>query len=216
MNKKTFFSIQIIGLILVSASLGGILVYTPVYGEVQDGIVKVLCLSCLKLEPRTASDFTFDTVDNFEHPSFMLENLSKGGPVFIFYSGDSCTGCDIMYPVIKELFSVEFDKKEMFHTTLTYNQVNISYIYINIHHTTDELRQSQQIYDKDFVSGIPMFTLVTLGYDKGVVRPIYTTLYGTLGSFGATTDETQLQFLQSLIQESIHMYQDNSAGYHHH
>lgn len=216
MNKKKFFAIQVICLLVAGVGLAAMISFTPAYAEVRDGIVRVLCLSCLKLEPKTASDFTFDTVDDAHHPEFFLENLSKGGPVFIFYSGDACAGCDIMEPVIKELFSVEFDKQEMFHTTLSYNEVNISYIYINIHHTTEELRQSQQIYDKDFVKGIPMFTLITLGYDKGVVRPKYTTIYGTLGSFGATTDESRLLFLQDIMQESIYMYNDNSAGYHHH
>ncbi|MFO7677434.1 MAG: hypothetical protein R6V50_03510 [Thermoplasmatota archaeon] len=216
MMKKKFFATQIICLLLISGTLGGMIAFTPVYAEVRDGIVRVLCLSCLKLEPKTVSEFTFETVENIAHPKFILENLSKGGPVFIFYSGDACSGCDIMYPVIKELLSVEFDKQEMFDETISYEGANVSYIYINIHHTTDELKESQYIYDKDFIAGIPMFTIITLGYDKGVVRPKYTTIYGTLASFDHTTDEGRLLFLQNLLQESIYMYQDNIAGYNHH
>jgi hypothetical protein len=212
MTMKKMFTVQVAALLLISGSLAGMLVFTPVYDEVRNGIVLVLCLSCLKLEPRTLVDFTFDTVDNQLHPGFVLENLSKG-PVFLHYSGDSCAGCDVMYPVVKELFSVEFGKQDMFHALVTFENTTVAYIYVNIHHTTNELRDAQPTYDKDRIGGIPMFTIVTLGYDNGDVRPKYTTVYGTLTTYGATTDAERLVFLQQLLQESIEMYNQNKEGY---
>lgn len=212
---KKFFVLQVCALVLVSGALGGMFAFTPVYNEVRSGIVLVLCLSCLKLEPKTVADFTFETVNGVPHPEFVLENLSKG-PVFLHYSGDACAGCDVMYPVIKNLFSIEFGKQDMFHTLVTFENATVSYIYVNIHHTTDTLRDAQSIYDKDLIAGIPMFTLVTLGYDNGKVKPKYTTLYGTLTTYGASTDEQRLEFLQQLVRESIEVYKQNEAGFPHH
>ncbi len=209
---KKFLTLQICALILVSGALGGMFAFTPVYDEVRSGIVLVLCLSCLKLEPKTNAEFTFATADNQPHANFVLENLTKG-PVFLHYSGDSCAGCDIMYPVIKDLFDVEFGKQDMFSTIATFENIPIPYIYINIHHTTNELRDAQVIYDKDHIGGIPMFTIVTLGYDNGDVKPKYTTLYGTLATNGAATDAQRLVFLQQILHQSIEMYKQNRAGY---
>jgi hypothetical protein len=212
---KKMFAVQVAALLLVSGALAGMFAFTPVYNEVRSGIVLVLCLSCLKLEPNTATDFTFETVDNVPHPSFVLENLTKG-PVFLHYSGDACAGCDIMYPVVEELFSISFGKEDMFHTLVTFDNSTVAYIYVNIHHTIDVLRDAQMIYDKDHVAGIPMFTIVTLGYDNGIVKPKYTTVYGTLAAFGCNTDAQRLAFLQNLMKESIDMYHQNKAGYHPH
>lgn len=210
MKKK--FAIQVASLLIVSASLTGMLVFTPVYNEVRSGIVLVLCLSCLKLEPKTIADFTFETVDNQSHPGFVLENLSKG-PVFLHYSGDACAGCDVMYPVVKDLFSINFGKQDMFHTLVNFKNFTVAYIYVNIHHTNDNLRDAQHIYDKSRVGGIPMFTIITLGYDNGKVKPKYTTVYGTLTTYGANTDLQRMVFLQQLMEESIEMYKQNKAGY---
>jgi hypothetical protein len=118
-----------------------------------------------------------------------------------------------MYPVIKDLFNVEFGKQDMFSTIATFENTPIPYIYVNIHHTTNELRDAQVIYDKDNVGGIPMFTIVTLGYDNGDVKPKYTTLYGTLAVYGADTDAQRLVFLQQLMRQSIEMYEQNKEGY---
>jgi hypothetical protein len=212
---KKFVVLQVCALIVISGALGGMFAFTPVYNEVRAGIVLVLCLSCLKLEPKTLADFTFITVDNQPHPGFVLENLSHG-VVFLFYSEDSCAGCDVMYPVIKDLFSVEFGKQDMFHTRAAFENATVGYVYVNINHATDELRNSERIYDKDHIHGNPMFTIVTLGYDNGKVRPKYTTVYGTLTTFGCQTDAERLVFLQQLVHEGIEMYNQNKAGYPHH
>lgn len=212
---KKIFVMQVCAFLVVSSLLAGMFIFTPVYDEVRSGIVLVLCLSCLKLEPKTIADFTFNTADNRDHPGFVLENLSQG-IVFLFYSGDACAGCDVMYPVIKDLFSVDFGKQDMFHTHVSYENSSIGFVYVNIHHTIEELRDAQPIYDKDYVGGIPMFTIVSLGYDNGIVRPKYTTLYGTLTAYGCETNAERLLFLHQLIQDSIEMYNQNEAGYPHH
>jgi len=212
---KKFIVVQVCAFVLVSGLLGGMFAFTPVYDEVRSGIVLVLCLSCLKLEPKTIADFTFETADNQPHPEFVLENLSYG-PVFLHYSGDACAGCDVMYPVILDLFFINFGKQDMFHSLVPVENSTVAYIYVNIHHTIDELRDAQPIYDKDHIGGIPMFTIVTLGYDNGIVKPNYTTLYGTLTTYGCDTDLQRLVFLQQLIRESIDMYNENKAGYPHH
>ena len=211
------FALQVCALVVVSGALGGMFAFTPVYDEVRSGIVLVLCLSCLKLEPKSIADFTFVTADNQPHPGFVLENLSHG-VVFLHYSGDSCAGCDVMYPVIKDLFSIDFGKQDMFHTRVAFGNATVGYVYVNIAHTTDELRDSHPIYNKDHISGfpIPMFTIVTLGYDNGAVKPKYPTLYGWLTTYGCNTDAQRLVFLQQLIRESIEMYNQNEAGYPHH
>ena len=212
---KKMLAVQVTALLLISGSLAGMLAFTPVYEEVRSGIVLVLCLSCLKLEPKTIANFTFETADNQPHPGFVLENLSKG-PVFLHYSGDSCAGCDVMYPVVKDLFSVDFGKQDMFHTLATFENSTVAYIYINIHHTIDQLKNAQPIYDKDHVGGIPMFTVISLGYDHGDVKPKYTTVYGTLAVYGCETDAERLTYLTQLMEESIQMYNENIAGYSHH
>src|SRR5512136_1949319 len=104
---KKFIVLQVCALIVISGVLGGMLAFTPVYDEVRSGIVLVLCLSCLKLEYKTIVNFTFEPTHNQSYPDFVLENLTKG-PVILQYSGDACAGCDVMYPVVEELFNISF------------------------------------------------------------------------------------------------------------
>ena len=201
--------LQISALIIVSGSLGGLLVFTDVYEEVHSGIVSVLCLSCLKLEPKTKTDFTFETAYGETHPDFVLDNLKKG-VVFLHYSEDACPGCDIMYPVIQNLFNITFGKEDMIYKVFSFEYLDVAYFYTNIDHTSEEMENSFHIYDKDHISGLPMFAIITLGYDKGIIRPYYTTVYGTLG---LDSDKDRIAFLTELIQESIDIYNQNWEGY---
>ena len=201
--------LQISALIIISGSLGGMLVFTDVYDEVHSGIVTVLCLSCLKLQPKTKIDFTFETAYGEPHPDFVLENLTNG-IVFLHYSEDACPGCDIMYPVIQNLFNITFEKEDMVYKIIDFEGLDIAYFYINIDHTSEEMKNYFPIYDKDHISGLPMFAIITLGYDKGIIRPYYTTVYGTLG---LDNDIDRIEFLTELIRESIDIYNQNSEGY---
>ena len=86
----------------------------------------------------------------------------------------------------------------------------VAYLYTNIDHASEEMKRSFPIYDKDHIGGLPMFAIITLGYDKGIIKPYYTSLYGTLG---LDNDEDRLVFLTELIQDSIDIYNQNSEGY---
>jgi len=207
MNKMLV--LQISTLIIISGSLGGMLVFTDVYDEVHSGIVTVLCLSCLKLEPKTKTDFTFETAYGEPHPNFVLENLTNG-VVFLHYSEDACPGCDIMFPIIHNLFNITFEKEDMVYKLIDFEDLDIAYFYINIDHTSEEMKNYFPIYDKDHISGLPMFAIITLGYDKGIIKPYYTTVYGTLG---LDNDMDRIEFLTELIRESIDIYNQNSEGY---
>ncbi len=206
---KKMIVIQISALLLISGGLGGMFLFTDVYEEVQSNIVLVLCLSCMKLEVNTIKEFTFETANDEPHPDFVLDNLTKG-PVFLHYSEKACPGCDIMYPIIKQFFNVEFEKNEMFYEMVNYENSSVSYIYTNIDYSSEEMRDSLSIYDKDHVHGLPMFSVVTLGYDRGTIRPYYTSVYGTLGF---DNDEERISLLTELMQESIDMYDQNWEGY---
>jgi len=206
---KKMLVLQISALIIVSGSLGGMLVFTDVYEKVHSGIVSVLCLSCLKLDPKTKTDFTFETADGEPHPDFVLENLTKG-VVFLHYSEDACPGCDIMRPILQELFNITFGKEDTVYEIIGFEDLDVAYFYTNIDHTSEGMKKSVPIYDKDHIGGLPMFAIITLGYDKGIIRPYYTTIYGTLGLYN---DEDRFTFLTELIQESIDIYNQNSEGY---
>jgi hypothetical protein len=206
---KKLLLIQLSILIIISGSLSFMIVETDIYDRVQSGIVEVLCLSCLKLEPITELEFIFDTADGQSHPDFIIENLTKG-VVFLHYSEDACAGCDIMYPIIKELFNIEFGKEDMVYELVKFEDSNIPYYYINLDHTNDIMRNTFPIYDKDNIRGLPMFTIITLGYDKGIIKPYYTTLYGTLN---LDNDSDRLDFLRELLRQSNDIYLQNSEGF---
>lgn len=209
---KNLLVVQLSALLLIGFVFGAMILQTEVYDEVKSRIVEVLCLSCIKLEPKTVRLFTFETVDNVSHPDFILENLTKG-PVFLHYSEDVCAGCEIMFPIVKHLFVVEFEKQDMFWRTVPFERMNVTYVYVNLDHTNAMLEDSFPIYDREDVGGLPMFTIITLGYDHGTVRPIYTTLYGTLG---VNSDSERFSLLAELVHESIEMYDQNAHGYHLH
>lgn len=210
-KKKQFFA-QIIIFIIIISTLSGMLVSTDVYEEVKDGIVEVLCLSCLKLDPKISTDladFTFKTAQGTNHPSYVLDNLSSG-LVFLHFSEDACSGCDIMYPIVKDMFSVDFEKKSMYSANVTYQSEKIAYFYTNIDHATVKRRASFDTYDVKNLNGLPMFTIVTLGYDQGIIKPKFITLYGTLGE---KTDEKRMEVLVNVLTDAKDLWNENRPGY---
>ncbi|RLF41976.1 MAG: hypothetical protein DRN12_01735 [Thermoplasmata archaeon] len=201
--------ISITAIIIVSASLVGMWLETEVYQEVKNGIVEVLCLSCLKLDPYTKSEFTFQTANGEKHPDFVLNNLSTG-IIFLHFSEDACPGCDIMHPIVEEIFNISFGKEEMVYKEIEYENTTIHYYYTNIDHSTPGRNQWLKIYDKDHVGGLPMFTIITLGYNNGLIQPYYTTLYGTLS---LDNDKARSDFLKEVIHEGIELYNENLPGF---
>lgn len=207
MNKRVMSQITIF--ILITSGLSGMLIATDVYEEVQHGIVEVLCLSCLKLDPKTTREFTFDTVNNEPHPEYVLDNLSSG-IVFLHYSEDACPGCDIMFPVVQNLLNIQFGKKDVFSTQIEYHDHKITYYYTNIDYATSSRVEPFETYDVQDVNGLPMFTIVTLGYYSGIIKPKFVTLYGTLG---VDTDEQRTHLLEDIIDDAFTLWDENNPGY---
>ena len=208
--KKTFL-LRLTAFLVVAGTLAGLFLTTDVYEETRSRIVEVLCLSCIKLEPKTVANFTFNTVNNVSHQPFIIENLTHG-PIFIDYSENACDACTQMHPIVARLFNVSFGEKEMFYAHVLFEQSNVTVMYINIDNTTVERKNSRPIYDKDHIGGLPQFTIITLGnYDHGIVKPYYTSVYGLLNK---PSDEQRYTFLRDLMEESIEMYNQNQAGFH--
>jgi thiol-disulfide isomerase/thioredoxin len=211
MKERYIVSIGIILAICISAGLGAVFTFTDIYDEVKKSIVEIICLSCLKLTPKTSMEFTFKTANGQNHPDFVLENLTKG-PVFLHYSEDDCAACDIMFPVIKQFFNIEFPKETSYHTITAFRNQTVPYIYIYLDdkNTPSQWLDSFDIYDKDLIKGLPIFTVVTLGYEhSGDIKPYYTTLYGAFKD----NDEQRLQLLTELMDESFDLYNENKEGF---
>jgi len=205
---KKFKAIQIAAIILFASLLGGMIVGTDVYGEVERQITRVLCLSCAKLNYRTTVEFQFETVDDMNHPDFVLENLTKG-VVFLHYSADACKGCDEIFPIVKDFFNVEYGKNDMFYSMTDFEGSDIPYIYNNVDHTTREMQDSYNVYDLDGQGARPMIVIVTLSYNRGPIQPHFASIYGTFGD----NDEERVEFLNQVLQESISKYEEFKDAY---
>lgn len=194
--------LQLTAFLLISGTLGGMFVFTPVYDEVHGRIVSVICLSCLKLQPKASLNFTFETANEQPHPDFLLQHLATG-PLFLHYSADVCQACDVMLPFIQSYVNLSFNKTDFVTTTVTVHETNLTYIYINIDHVSQEMKDTIDLYDKEQISGLPMFTLLTLGYDAGFVKPAYASLYG----------EQPMEVISHLTIHGLELYHQNKAGY---
>jgi len=208
--KKKILVVQITLFVVFAGGFGSMILFTDSYDQVFNRIVSVTCLSCLKLDPKTSSEFIFETANGKLHPDFVLDNLTKG-PVFLAYRKDVCTYCDEMEPLLMDIFNISFEKEDVFSKTLDFNGNDITFIHVNRDHSSKALRDSLHVYDKDNINGVPMFTIVTINYDHdGIVKPYYSTLYSKLG---LTNDEDIKDFLSEIIEDSITLYNDNIAGY---
>ncbi|HEC94479.1 MAG TPA: hypothetical protein ENI45_00760 [Thermoplasmatales archaeon] len=207
---KKLLAVQITLIIVFSSSFGYLLSATDTYEHVQLTIVSVLCLSCIKLEPKTALEFSFETANGEQHPSFVLENLSEG-PVLLHYRTDACQACDRMDPMVASLFNLTSLDEDYLLTKSKFNGVNVTLIHINLDHVEKKLRDSFDVYNiLGENGGVPMFSLITLGYDRGTVQPAYATGYSFLGK---STPEQGKIVLKQLIDESVNMYIQNHQGY---
>jgi len=215
MNKTVLLTLQVCAIIIISGSLGGMLFYTDIYDDVQSKIVEVLCLSCIKLQPHTSKEFTFKTANNKSHPDFVINHLKNNGPILIQYGEKACLACDNMIDnVIKPYFNLSFDKTKSFETQVSLENLSFMYIYIYIDDdsTTDEKIDSFNNYDKDHITGFPMFTIITIEYDHGGdIKPYYTSLYG---EFEENQDyEKMYETFIELLEFSNELYDRNIAGF---
>ena len=153
-------------------------------------------------------EYRFDTANGEEHPDFVLENLSEG-VVFLHYGADACHGCDIIDPVVQAFFNVEHEKEEVFFEMTSFEDSKVAYFYNNVDHTTQEMRDSYNVYDVGGQGARPMCTIITLKYDRGIVKPYFVSIYGTFGD----TDEERISFLTETMQASINLYNEFRSGY---
>lgn len=209
---KKILALQITALILVSGALGGMFVFTDVYDEVYSRIVSIICLSCIKLDPIISLDFTFKTADDKDHPNFVIENLTSTGPLFLSFRTDVCTYCDHMEPLVKEIFfNLTFEKEDVFYKIVNFNGTDVTFVHINTDYAKGELFRSQETYDIGGDGAVPMFTTITLGYDRGIIKPYYNTVYGILDP--DYTDRERIELLTNIILDGIELYNENRPGF---
>jgi len=214
MKEKYLVSVGVILTICISTGLGAIFVFSDIYDEIKSSIVEVICLSCLKLNPKTQMDFTFTTANGQAHPDFIIENLTKG-PIFLHYSEDDCAACDVMFPVIKQFLNVEPEKAKSNYTFTSFRNQSVPYFYIYLddRETLEQWLGTFDIYDKDHIKGLPMFTVITLGYEhSGDIKPYYTTIYSAFKD----NDEQRVQLLTNLMDEAFALYNEFKEGFGHH
>ena len=178
---KKIVVIQVSLILFFSFAFGGLIIFTDVYDDIKLSIVERTCYSCLKLDKISALDFTFETVGNKDHPDFVLDNLTKG-PVFMAYGSNSCNACNITDAVLMDVFDVEFGFNELVIKESNFDENIITFFHINVDEHGDEYLYSFNVYDKSNQNAVPMFVVITLGNNSGVVKPCYATAYGTLGS----------------------------------
>ena len=205
---KKIFVIKIALIVLITAGIGN-MVYYGTYDEIHGTIVSTLCLSCIKLDPVSTLDFVFETTNGAEHPKFVLENLTTG-ILFIEYRSDVCKACDDMAPIIKDIFDLSFEKEDTIYERLNYSGSIVNFYHLNLDHATPIQIDSFYAYDKDQRGGVPMFVVITVKYDRGIIKPCFTSAYGTLG---LDTDPERKDFVLAMLDDGINLYEQNSAGY---
>lgn len=202
MKMNKLFVVQISILVISSGAFAGMLVYTDVYNDIKSTIVDTICLSCIKMDPVPKFEFTFKTADNRPHPDFILDNLSDG-PVFLAFRADVCTACEVMDPIIVDIFDVEFGLKEMFYQSVNFQGSNISFFHINKDEPYEIETEAYYTYIKDEIDAVPMFVMITLGNNSGTIEPYHMTEYGTLGT---TDNKERKDFLIKMVDKGIELY----------
>ena len=208
-NIKKLMVIQVSLFIVFAGSFVGMLAGTEVYSNIKSTIVDTTCFSCIKMDPVSRFVFTFKTVDNKSHPQFILDNLSEHGPIFLAFRQDVCSSCEDMEHILKDLFNLEFGKKELFYKIINYSGTNIVFVHINIDEPYEKETEAFKIYDKDNRGGVPMFVFITLGNNSGNIQPYYITAYSTLGK---ETEEERVAYFDEMISVGLEFYKKNKEN----
>lgn len=227
---KKIIVLQISLLILFSGTLGGLLVGTDVYSDVQRKIVEELCLSCIKLKPNTIKEYKFETANGKDHPDFVIENLTDG-PVILDYRITFCPGCNNLEEfVLSDVFKTSFPNPleddeyteipDLLYLKRQFKDTNVTYIHFN---TGDEnsldvpingkYEKSRDVYDTIGDGGNPMLVFITYGYNHGFIEPFYCTLYSVgSGNYEKDSEEIKGELLD-LIYESIDLYYEHKGAH---
>lgn len=211
-KKNALITVQVALLIVFAGAVGGMLATTDVYDQIYDRIVSVICLSCIKLNRVFALNYQFNPANGEKyHPEFIIEDLEKA-PVFLAFRTDVCEYCDVMEPLIMQVFNNSFEMESVFSETIDFNGSDVIFYHINNDHATGELKNLQDYYDVDGFGAVPMFTIITLEYDhSGIVSPLYLTLYGVLDI--DYTSEQRIQEITNLVNDAIELYDENRQGF---
>ncbi len=193
--------------VLVLASAGtGLLLATDIYEDIYETIVATTCYSCIKMDPLPNVVFTFGTATGGPTPDFILENLTTG-PVFLGYRLDVCAACDIMDPIVQDVFDVSFDRDELTYEFVEFHGSPVHFYHINLDHSTGAFKESFTIYGG---RGVPLFVVVTLGNNNGTIEPTYAIAEATLG---LPTDEGRKAFLETMMHDAISRYTQYQEEY---
>lgn len=206
LEYKQFLSIiLVVGFLIIGSTAGLYLVLKELMGAP--------CLGCLGLYPNVDLEFGFDTVENREHPDFILEAL-KDGPVFIEFTqnDENCPPCARMRPYIEDL-EEDYNENVVFYI-ININEKEITKMFKNdkdINSISDsEAHEIFKVYDRGNIVGggmaTPTFIILTYDQDEnGNIRPSFAVAYGEFVEESAKkTDER--------LQESL----DYSLALHHH
>ena len=190
-------------------SLTYLCLYTSTYEDVKDKIVSVLCLGCIKLEPKTVIKFRFDLAHGDEYPDFVIKNLSKG-PIFLHFRIDVCSACEEMDPVIQEIFNIEDMRKIFLMKTKNFSGSEVTFMHINLDHVNDVFRDAYESFDISKQGGVPMYTVITLGYDRGFVKPCYATGYGFLEKDSPLKAK---RVMLEMLNDAVDLFKRNREGF---
>jgi hypothetical protein len=211
---KAFRVTQIAAFIVIFSTFGGMLAFTDVYSEVHSDIVSVTCLSCIKLQPKTVIEFKFETYDEQPHPDFVLENLTEG-PVLLAYGSDPCEFCEVMDIVLHDIFDVYYTVDDpLIIKEMDFDGTTVTFIHVNKHHFSEDdvLRKTQTVYMNEvFKDSVPMFTLITINYNRGIIEPYYATAYGVLQK---DTFKERKEAMLGIVNDGIRLYNEFEAGHH--
>lgn len=134
----------------------------------------------------------------------------------IQYGEDGCAACDRMINnIMIPRFNLEYSETspKSFETEVNVGNISFNYVYIYIddENIPADRENSYEIYDKDHISGFPMFTIITIEYHHGgEIKPYYTSLYGEFE--GRDYDKMYETFVE-LLEFSVESYDRNIAGY---
>lgn len=182
--EPTFSYRQFLGLIIVV----GFLVIGTAAGSylLLEDLMVAPCLGCLGLYPNIELEFRFETVDDLEHPEFVLDQLTEG-PVFIEFTqnDENCPPCARMRPKVKELEEEYSDEIAFF--IININENEKAMFFNNDEHvepvSDSEEEEYYQVYDIEKIAGglvaTPTYIIVTINEDEdGNIRPSFAVGYG--------------------------------------
>ena len=205
MRKEISIASMVISLVLLSS----ILLCTDVYLKVRDRTVSVLCLSCIKMEPRSIVEFRFQTINREGIDHLILENLSRG-PVFLHFRTDACPACDEMDPIVGDIFDVEDMDKPFLSKVKRFDDVDVKLIHINLDHVDSNFMKIYRSFDVSEKGVVPMYVIVTIGRDGEEIKPCFATLYGYLGK---SNPKEAKKVLIDVIKTAVNLYKMNGSGY---